>query len=27
VHAGFRNFYLPARADLFVGFRTCALTT
>jgi iron(II)-dependent oxidoreductase len=25
VHARFRNFYLPARSDLFVGFRTCAL--
>ena len=25
VHAGFRNFYMPARSDLFVGFRTCAL--
>ncbi len=25
VHAGFRNFYLPERTDLFVGFRTCAL--
>jgi iron(II)-dependent oxidoreductase len=24
VHAKFRNFYLPERADLFVGFRTCA---
>ena len=25
VHAKFRNFYLPERSDLFVGFRTCAL--
>lgn len=25
VHAKFRNFYRPERADLFVGFRTCAL--
>ncbi len=25
VHAKFRNFYLPDRADLFVGFRTCPL--
>jgi iron(II)-dependent oxidoreductase len=22
-HPGFRNFYLPARSDMFVGFRTC----
>ena len=25
IHSSFRNFYLPARSDLFVGFRTCAL--
>jgi len=25
VHPRFRNFYLPERVDLFVGFRTCAL--
>lgn len=25
VHPRFRNFYRPERADLFVGFRTCAL--
>jgi iron(II)-dependent oxidoreductase len=25
IHAKFRNFYLPARSDLFVGFRTCAV--
>lgn len=24
VHARFRNFYLPERRDMFVGFRTCA---
>ena len=24
-HARFRNFYTPDRADMFVGFRTCAL--
>lgn len=24
-HATFRNFYLPERADVFAGFRTCAL--
>jgi iron(II)-dependent oxidoreductase len=24
-HEGFRNFYLPSRCDMFVGFRTCAL--
>lgn len=24
-HARFRNFYTPERADMFVGFRTCAL--
>lgn len=24
-HAGFRNFYLPQRTDVFAGFRTCAL--
>jgi iron(II)-dependent oxidoreductase len=24
VHARFRNFYLPHRADVFAGFRTCA---
>ncbi len=24
VHARFRNFYRPARHDMFVGFRTCA---
>jgi EgtB-related family protein len=23
-HAGFRNFYLPHRTDVFAGFRTCA---
>ncbi len=27
VHPGFRNFYMPARADVFVGFRTCRLET
>jgi iron(II)-dependent oxidoreductase len=26
VHPRFRNFYLPDRGDIFVGFRTCALT-
>jgi iron(II)-dependent oxidoreductase len=25
VHGGFRNFYTPDRADIFAGFRTCAL--
>ena len=25
-HACYRNFYLPERADIFVGFRTCALS-
>ena len=25
VHDRFRNFYLPERADVFAGFRTCAL--
>jgi EgtB-related family protein len=25
VHARFRNFYRPERADVFAGFRTCAL--
>jgi len=25
LHAKFRNFYCPDRADIFVGFRTCAL--
>jgi iron(II)-dependent oxidoreductase len=25
VHAAFRNFYTPDRADIFAGFRTCAL--
>lgn len=25
VHPRFRNFYLPERNDIFVGFRTCAL--
>ncbi len=25
VHAGYRNFYLPGRGDVFAGFRTCAL--
>jgi EgtB-related family protein len=25
VHARFRNFYRPGRADVFAGFRTCAL--
>ena len=24
-HPRFRNFYMPDRADLFIGFRTCAL--
>ena len=24
-HAGFRNFYLPHRADVFAGLRTCAV--
>jgi iron(II)-dependent oxidoreductase len=24
-HPRFRNFYTPDRADMFVGFRTCAL--
>jgi ergothioneine biosynthesis protein EgtB len=24
-HPRFRNFYLPGRSDIFVGFRTCAL--
>jgi gamma-glutamyl hercynylcysteine S-oxide synthase len=24
-HPKYRNFYLPARDDIFVGFRTCAL--
>ena len=24
IHARFRNFYLPHRADVFAGFRTCA---
>jgi len=24
-HARFRNFYMPDRADMFIGFRTCAL--
>jgi len=24
-HPRFRNFYTPERADMFVGFRTCAL--
>jgi iron(II)-dependent oxidoreductase len=24
-HARFRNFYTPDRADIFAGFRTCAL--
>jgi EgtB-related family protein len=24
VHPKFRNFYLPGRDDIFVGFRTCA---
>jgi iron(II)-dependent oxidoreductase len=24
VHARMRNFYLPERHDVFVGFRTCA---
>ena len=22
---GYRNFYLPERADVFIGFRTCAI--
>ncbi|HTN48447.1 MAG TPA: selenoneine synthase SenA [Burkholderiaceae bacterium] len=26
IHPKFRNFYLPERADIFVGFRTCALS-
>ena len=25
IHNRFRNFYLPERGDMFVGFRTCAL--
>jgi gamma-glutamyl hercynylcysteine S-oxide synthase len=25
VHPGFRNFYLPERADIFAGFRTCTI--
>ena len=25
VHASFRNFYMPERADVFVGMRTCAV--
>jgi len=25
LHPKFRNFYMPDRADIFVGFRTCAL--
>jgi ergothioneine biosynthesis protein EgtB len=25
-HARYRNFYLPHRSDLFIGFRTCAQT-
>jgi len=25
VHPRFRNFYTPDRADMFAGFRTCAL--
>ena len=25
VHPGFRNFYLPERADIFAGFRTCKM--
>jgi len=25
VHGTFRNFYTPERADIFAGFRTCAL--
>jgi iron(II)-dependent oxidoreductase len=25
VHARLRNFYLPERSDMFVGFRTCAI--
>jgi len=24
-HPKFRNFYTPERADIFAGFRTCAL--
>ena len=24
-HERFRNFYTPERADIFAGFRTCAL--
>ena len=26
VHPAFRNFYLPERADLFAGFRTCRMS-
>jgi iron(II)-dependent oxidoreductase len=26
VHSRFRNFYLPERADVFCGFRTCAVS-
>lgn len=26
VHPAFRNFYLPERADIFAGFRTCRIT-
>jgi len=25
VHSSFRNFYTADRADIFAGFRTCAL--
>jgi len=25
-HPRYRNFYLPHRNDIFVGFRTCAVT-
>jgi len=24
IRSGWRNFYLPDRADMFCGFRTCA---
>jgi hypothetical protein len=24
-HNRFRNFYVPGRSDMFVGFRTCTL--
>ena len=25
IHNRFRNFYMPHRSDMFIGFRTCAL--